>query len=107
MLTRSFAQAILYIVLLLFAQQSAYMHAAWHAGDHSSQHHEQKSDESSLHGQLCGLHGVFGQVLGGLQPTTSLGLASQYVSAAPDCQRHAFVPLRTFIPYSRGPPVHS
>lgn len=107
MLRRNCAQAILYVALLLFAQHGAFMHAAWHAAEHSPTHHEQKSDQSLLHGQLCGLHGIFSQVLGGLQATRLLELVSHYVSAAPETQQYVFIPLRTLVPYSRGPPAYS
>ena len=94
---------IVFILLLLFAQQAALTHAAWHASQatHAPAHEDGKA---SFQGGLCDLHHAFGQVLGGVQaaaapcmPRTAVDdIAPAYADAG--CIQPFLAPL------SRGPP---
>jgi len=93
-----------WIFLLLFAQQSAFTHAAWHAHGQPPAHHD-SSDRASFQGDLCGLHVAFSEVLGGVQATpvhhsVRDGVAERIAQRPRLC---GFV--ETLTPLSRGPPV--
>ena len=95
---------IVFILLLLFAQQAAFTHAAWHAHDQHPAQHDSK-DKVSFQGSLCDLHVAFSAVLGGAH-------ASPVHHAAQECGDERIVlsparPLRVAespTPLSRGPP---
>jgi hypothetical protein len=100
---RVFPQFV-FILLLLFAQQAAFTHAAWHAHDQHPAQHDSK-DKVSFQGSLCDLHVAFSAVLGGAH-------ASPVHHAVQECGNERIVyrlnPLRVAespIPLSRGPPV--
>jgi len=105
MTRRRFTQFI-YIFLLLFAQQSAFTHAVWHAQEHSPAHHEDNGD-TSFQGELCGLHGAFTQVLGGVQPAEKHPPPTQVDAETIEHRSGAQVTLELHVPLSRGPPVLS
>jgi hypothetical protein len=95
-----------YIALLLFAQQGAYLHAAWHAGEQAhAETREQAPLDSSFQDELCGLHGAFCQVLGALPGSVA------HVPAAPsgvETLAHRVqsrIPFELNAPLSRGPPA--
>ena len=89
--------------LLLFAQQVALAHAAWHAFDPASEHRQEQGD-ASFQGELCSLHGVFGQVLGGVQcDALALAVAPNVAADAAHAPVLRFV-LFTELYRSRGPP---
>ena len=100
-MTRRCAVQLLYILLLLFAQQTAYSHAAWHAGEHSQQH--RKSD-ASFHGKLCGLHGVFCEVLGGIQGSSAGAFIAVSPASVTEWRAEVALVLPLQSPLSRGPP---
>jgi hypothetical protein len=104
MTKRRFTQVV-YIFLLLFAQQSALTHAAWHASEHAPTHHENQGDASQ--GKLCGLHGAFGQVLGGMQAAAAHQPVSERIAETIEHRPGACVFLELQVPLSRGPPVFS
>ncbi len=103
MMKQRLATAIACAFLLLFAQQSAFMHAAWHAGDHGATHHKNKGD-ASFQGKLCGLHGAFSQVVGGVQPGTVQQPFLRCAVVATDYRPNALVVPELHVPLSRGPP---
>lgn len=99
--------SILCVLLLLFAQHSAFAHAAFHAhGDQAPAHEEDQSDKS-FQSTLCALHGAFGQVLGGVEPDIQHNPAFR---CALECTAHlAAAPVfpEPHVPLSRGPPSFS
>lgn len=98
--------SLFFCVALLLAQQGAFMHAAWHAHEDFSAHHQEQSD-ASLQGELCGLHGVFSQVLGGVEPGALHHAVPQAIAEAV-AYRPAIQPVFDLLaPFSRGPPVFS
>ena len=95
-----------FALLLLFAQQVALAHAAWHAFDPASEHRQEQGD-ASFQGELCSLHGVFGQLLGGVQSDApELAVAPNVAADAAHAPVLRFV-LFTELPRSRGPPPFS
>ena len=105
MTRRSFTRFI-YIFVLLFAQQNAFTHAAWHAQEHPPAHHEGDGD-ASFQGGLCGLHGAFTQVLGGVQTAEKHHPCTQIDAETIEHRPDAQVTLELHVPLSRGPPVLS
>jgi len=103
MTKRRFTQLV-YVLLLLFAQQVAYTHAAWHARENAPVHQPAKGD-ASLQGDLCGLHGTFSQVLGGVQPGTFHLSGAQGVGEAILPHFRPCNGRRLQVPLPRGPPV--
>lgn len=103
---RRFAPAIVYAFLLLFAQQSAFMHAAWHASDHAPAQHKNNGD-ASFQGKLCGLHGAFSQVLGGVQPSVAQQPLARCANEVLDDPPRAVIVPELHVPLSRGPPSYS
>ncbi len=93
------------ILLLLFAQQAAYTHAAWHAGEQGERH--DRPHDTSFDAKLCDLHGAFAQVLGAL-PGSPTSLPD-----VPPCDEQVSVPAAACVvppvpvPTSRGPPTVS
>ena len=94
------------IMLLLFAQQSAFVHAAWHARQQSPAQHQDQG-KASFQGDLCRLHGAFSQVLGGVQATATHHYVSQRIDETIAHRPGACVVLELHVPLSRGPPVLS
>jgi len=99
---RVFLQLVL-AVLLLFAQQVALTHGLSHA--HSLAPEQQDPGKASFQGGSCNLHGVYGQVLGGM-PSSPVSHAEPFLSveqgaalALPCVAALALAPL------SRGPPA--
>jgi hypothetical protein len=98
--------SLVYVFLLLFAQQSAFTHAAWHALGHPQQHQQDKG-KASFQGDLCALHSAFSEVLGGVQAGAIPLDVSQGVAEAIPYRSRPSVVLQTHLPLSRGPPVSS
>jgi hypothetical protein len=106
-MTRHRVTHLICIFLLLFAQQSAFTHAAWHhAHEHSPAHH-QDQDDASFQGELCGLHGAFSQVLGGVQTAVVHHLLPQRIAGTIAHRPGACIVPELHVPLSRGPPVLS
>jgi hypothetical protein len=94
------------IFFLLFAQQGAFVHAAWHARQQAPVQHQDQG-KASFQGDLCGLHGAFSQVLGGVQPTAVHHSVPQRIDKAIAHRPGACVVLELHVPHSRGPPLLS
>lgn len=95
-----------WIFLLLFAQQSAITHAVWHASDHGPAQHKNKGD-ASYQGKLCGLHGAFSQVVGGVQPSAAQEPLPQCAAQTIEYRPGPLVVPELHVPLSRGPPLLS
>ena len=95
---------LVYVFLLLFAQQSAFTHAVWHAQAHPPAHYQDNSD-ASFQGELCGLHGAFTQVLGGVQPADKYPPRRQIDDETIEHRSGACVTLELHVPLCRGPPI--
>lgn len=102
-MTHRFISALACALLLLVAQQSAFVHAAWHANEQAPVHQKNKGD-ASFQGKFCGLHGAFGQVLGGAEPQTHPLPVSECLREAIEYRDFAPVVLELHVPLSRGPP---
>lgn len=115
------------IALLLFAQQSAIVHATWHAGG-DAHAHEKPVDDRHAHdhghdtdglasggydgqgsqgsqGNLCAFDLAFGQVLGGAHGSCVVPNAAELTTVVAD---HTFNPRlgSEAVPaHSRGPPA--
>jgi len=105
-MTRRRYTQFIYIFLLLFAQQSAFTHAVWHAREPAPAHHEDH-DDTSFQGGLCGLHGAFTQVLGGVQAAEWRHPRPRIVAGTIEHRCCARVTLALHLPLPRGPPVLS
>jgi hypothetical protein len=91
---------------LLFAQQGALTHAVWHArGDAPVQ--QDSKHKSSLHGDLCNLHGLFTQVVGGASTTVFHVPAPDAVHVHALELQYLCISARLPAPRSRGPPLLS
>jgi hypothetical protein len=91
---------------LLFAQQSALTHAVWHAhGDVPVK--EDSKHKSSLQDDLCNLHGLFTQVVGGASTAVLHVPASDAVHIHALELQSSCISARLPAPRSRGPPLLS
>jgi hypothetical protein len=97
------ALRVVFVVLLLFAQQAAFTHAAWHAGEHRPT--QQSEQDASFQGTLCGLHAAFGEVLGAVAGTASPLLLSRFGQCEPAPVFVDWVVLPSLPPRTRGPPA--
>lgn len=104
-MTRRYVLQVVCVLLLLFAQQAAWVHAAWHAGQRTGTN--QGEHDESPQGALCSLHVAFGEVLGAVQPAcppTALvpAVAENHTAVVIDGAR-----LVLHLPPARGPPARS
>jgi hypothetical protein len=88
---------------LLFAQQAAFTHALWHAHEPSVQRHD-RHDNSSAHGELCKLHGLFTQVVGGAPGTIVQLVLEDALNEQSPHVASAVLSTSLLTPRSRGPP---
>jgi hypothetical protein len=91
------------ILGLLFAQQGALMHAIWHVHGTAAQPHD-GDQKQSAQGDLCKLHGLFTQVVGGAPaPVVHFSMddvLNEHIVHLSE-RRHSVRPLTA---RSRGPP---
>jgi len=93
------------VFLLLFAQQVALTHAASHIHGSSPTHQGDGKGKVSFQGGLCGLHGAFSQVLGGVQISPMVSLAQDCVAERVAQQPGLYRAVESLTPPSRAPPV--
>jgi len=93
------------IFLLVFSQQVALAHLASHAqhGKPPAQH--DSKGKSSFQSGLCGLHGAFAQVLGGVSAASAIHSVRTCVAEHTSHQPVPYRTLESLTPPSRGPPV--
>jgi hypothetical protein len=90
------------VFMLLFTQQVALTHATWHA--HGAAPAEHGKGKPTLQGDLCSLHGLFSQVLGGAPAAVFHADADDVaVAEAAQLETHCIV-ARLNRPRSRSPP---
>ena len=92
------------VFLLLFSQQIALAHLASHAQGKPPVQHDSKG-KTSFQGDLCGLHGAFAQVLGGVGPTAPIHSLRHCIAQHVTQQPRSHSTAETLSPPSRGPPV--
>jgi len=99
------------IALLLFAQQSAIVHATWHAAGDGHAHEENAPDLDNDdyapggQGSLCAFDIAFGQLLGGAHGSCAAPMAAVFPEVVAS---HTFIPRHgsEAVPaLSRGPPL--
>jgi hypothetical protein len=100
---RVFPQLV-FVLLLLFAQQAAFTHAAWHAHDQHPAQHDSK-DKVSFQGSLCDLHVAFSAVLGMAHASPVHHAAREGTDERIVQRPHVLRVAESPTPLSRGPPV--
>jgi hypothetical protein len=99
---RVFVQVVL-AVLLLVVQQIALTHGLSHA--HGTAPEQQESGKGFFQAGSCNLHGVYGQVLGGI-PASPASHAEQSLSVEQvDVAALPCIIALSLSPPSRGPPA--
>lgn len=94
-----------FVVLLLVAQQGAFVHAAWHAHEGTPAHHEKQQGDDSFQSELCTLHGLLSQVLGGTETADFCHAVSPATAETISYVPAARPLLDLLVPFSRAPPV--
>ena len=92
------------VFVLLFSQQVALAHLASHAQGKPPVQHDSKG-KASLQGDLCGLHGAFVQVLGGVGPAALIHSVRHCIVEHVAQQPRSHGTAEALSPPSRGPPV--
>jgi hypothetical protein len=92
------------VFLLLFAQQSAIAHAAWHIHNPSPAQHD-GNGKVGFQGELCNLHSVFGQVLGGVHVSPLQLLAPGSYTGRVERRERSLCSSVSLAYLSRAPPV--
>ena len=92
------------ILLLLFSQQVALAHFASHVHGEPPAQQDGKG-KASFQSGLCGLHGAFAQVLGGVGAASPIHSPRHCVAERASYQSDSYYTAAALTPPSRGPPV--